>query len=131
MLLDTSGLLCLLHRDKPQHPEASRLFTAAPYCLTHNYVLSELVALAHVRGVPRRPTLDFLRDLRGVPRVEVVWVDESLHERALDLLERRLDKSYSLCDAVSFLLMRERSISEALTTDRHFAQEGFTRLLQP
>ena len=41
------------------------------------------------------------------------------------------DKTYSLCDAVSFLLMRERGITEALTTDRHFEQEGFVRLLQP
>jgi uncharacterized protein len=49
----------------------------------------------------------------------------------LRFLQGRLDKSYSLCDAVSFLLMRERAITEALTTDRHFEQEGFTRLLKP
>lgn len=46
-------------------------------------------------------------------------------------LQGRLDKSYSLCDAVSFLLMREGAITEALTTDRHFDQEGFVRLLKP
>jgi len=49
----------------------------------------------------------------------------------MDLLHNRLDKSYSLCDAVSFILMRERQINKALTTDKHFAQEGFIRLLQP
>ena len=49
----------------------------------------------------------------------------------MDLLHKRLDKSYSLCDAVSFVLMRERRILEALTTDKHFVQEGFTRLLEP
>jgi uncharacterized protein len=47
----------------------------------------------------------------------------------MDLLERRPDKSYSLCDAVSFILMRRRGITEALTTDRHFEQEGLRRLL--
>jgi predicted nucleic acid-binding protein len=130
MLLDTSGLLCLLHRDEPQHLEASRLYAAAPYCLTQNYVLAEFVALAQARGIPRRKALDFLRDLVTAPRVEIIWIDEALHLRALDLLEKRLDKSYSLCDAVSFLLMRERHVAEALTTDKHFTQEGFTRLLQ-
>jgi predicted nucleic acid-binding protein len=40
-----------------------------------------------------------------------------------------LDKSYSLCDAASFLLMRQRNIVDALTTDHHFVQAGFQRLL--
>ncbi len=54
--------------------------------------------------------------------------DKDLHTKAVELLKERYDKSYSLCDAVSFVLMRERSITEALTTDRHFEQEGFNRL---
>ncbi|HAH56357.1 MAG TPA: hypothetical protein DCM02_14015 [Flavobacterium sp.] len=39
-------------------------------------------------------------------------------------------KTYSLCDSVSFIVMREQGITEALTTDRHFEQEGFNRLLR-
>jgi uncharacterized protein len=49
----------------------------------------------------------------------------------MELLGNRLDKNYSLCDAVSFILMREHRINEALTTDKHFVQEGFVRLLDP
>ncbi len=63
--------------------------------------------------------------------VEIVWVDEALHRLAVDLLKKRSDKSYSLCDAVSFVLMRERGIMKALTTDNHFKREGFVRLLEP
>jgi predicted nucleic acid-binding protein len=63
--------------------------------------------------------------------VEVVWVDEFLHRAALTFLRARPDKGYSLCDAVSFLLMRQRGIAEALTTDRHFEREGFVCLLRP
>jgi len=47
------------------------------------------------------------------------------------LLLARQDKTYSLCDAVSFVLMRRRHLTEAWTTDRHFEQEGFQRLLIP
>jgi predicted nucleic acid-binding protein len=47
------------------------------------------------------------------------------------LLDRRSDMGYSLADAVAFALMRERSIADALTTDKHFEQEGFRRLLPP
>src|SRR5712692_10387012 len=113
MLGDTSGLLCYYSAAEPQHATARILFEAAGSVLTHSYVLAELVALAHARGVPRQRFLGFLRDLVQDPRVEVVWVGEGLHETAMQLLEARLDKSYSLCDAVSFVLMRERGIHEA------------------
>lgn len=129
MLLDTSGLLCLLHRDERQHADASRLYTGAKECLTQSYVLAEFVALCHVRGLRRENVIGFLSSLIEAPRVKVEWVDESLHRRAMALLEARLDKSYSLCDAVSFVLMHDRGIQEALTTDKHFEQEGFIRLL--
>ncbi len=99
--------------------------------LTHSYVLAEFIALAHARKLPRRQSLLFAADLLDNPKIEVVWVDEAMHRGALSLLQARLDKSYSLCDAVSFLLMRLRGINEALTTDRHFDQEGFIRLLEP
>jgi len=88
-----------------------------------------LIPLAHVRGLPRAPVLDFSQRVLLDPTIIVVWVDESLHRLAIDLLRNRPDKNYSLCDAVSFLLMRQRGIIDALTTDRHFEQEGFRRLL--
>jgi predicted nucleic acid-binding protein len=129
MLLDTSGLLCLLHRAEPFHHQAGASYRAAPACLTHSYVLAELVALATARGLPRATVLAFLGDLLQNPDIETAWVDESLNREALDLLSQRSDKTYSLCDAVSFVLMRRKNLREALTTDRHFEQEGFRRLL--
>ncbi|MCC5663257.1 hypothetical protein LC653_04750 [Nostoc sp. CHAB 5784] len=65
------------------------------------------------------------------PDIETVWINELLHREAVKLLMARQDKTYSLCDAVSFVLMRQRSVTEALTTDHHFEQEGFRRLLLP
>jgi uncharacterized protein len=131
MLLDTSGLLCLHQADEAQHGDARTLFLAADRKLSHGYVLAEFVALAMVRGLPRHKTLAFLAALMEQPDLDVVWVDEALHRRAIQLLEARLDKQYSLCDAVSFELMRARGETDALTTDHHFEQEGFVRLLRP
>ncbi len=129
MLLDTSGLFCYHHTDEPRNADARTLFEAAGPKLTHSYVLAEFVALAAVRGLPRRPALGFVIALLEHSEVEVVWVNETLHREAIRLLEARLDKLYSLCDAVSFVLMRQRGLKEALTTDHHFQQEGFQRLL--
>ena len=129
MLLDTSGLLCLLHRDEPQHEAARQAYRTARARLTHAYVLAEFVALGQARRLPRPSVLEFLTDLAANPDIEVVWVEQPLHEQAMQLLADRLDKKYSLCDAVSFVLMRERRLQDALTTDRHFEQEGFRKLL--
>ncbi len=129
MLLDTSGLLCLLHQAESFHHEACRAYHAARFRLTHGYVLAEFVALAQARRLLRPTALEFVTDLTDNPDIETVWPDESLHQKAMALLRTRPDKTYSLCDAVSFVLMRQRNISEALTTDHHFEQEGFQKLL--
>jgi predicted nucleic acid-binding protein len=132
VLLDTSGLLCYLHRDEPQHQKAVQLVNDSTCgLLTHSHVLAELVALALVRRFPRTKVLAFVIDLVDNPDIETVWVDEPLHREAMQLLLARQDKGYSLCDAVSFILMRQRGITDGLTTDRHFEQEGFIRLLSP
>ena len=130
MFLDTSGLLCFHHKGEPQHAEAVRFVQSAAIRLTHSYVLAEFVALAQARGLPREPALAFVADLQDNTAVEVIYVAEALHRAALQLLRRRLDKSWSLCDAVSFLLMQQHGLREALTTDHHVEQAGFVRLLK-
>ena len=131
MLLDTSGLLCYLHQDELQHQEAVQLFdSVSKRSLTHSYVLAELIALALIRRFPRPAVLAFVMDLLDNPDIETIWVDEQLHREAMKLLVDRQDKTYSLCDAVSFVLMRQHGLTDAFTTDRHFEQEGFVRLLQ-
>ncbi len=130
MLIDTSGFLCLIHKDEPEHPQAVQSYTDGTSYLTHSYILDEFVSLAHARKLPREQSLKFSRNILTDNSIELVWVDAALHESALSLLEQRPDKSYSLCDAVSFVIMRERGIANALTKDRHFEQEGFVRLLK-
>lgn len=131
MLLDTSGFLAYLFQGEKQHTQAVTLFESNRRKITHSFVLAELIALAHARQYPRHIVLGFLDDLLSHPQVEITWVDEALHRQAVTLLLARSDKGYSLCDAVSFVLMRQHAIREALTTDRHFEQEGFVRLLEP
>lgn len=129
MLIDTSGLFSYLDADDADHQAAVALLDGATRRLTHSYILAELIALCHARRLARRPVLDLVIDIADDPEFEIVWVDEAYHRDAIELLEQRLDKGYSLCDAVSFVLMRSRNETEALTADHHFEQEGFTALL--
>jgi uncharacterized protein len=130
MLLDTSGLFALYSSADKNHSFAIRFYNAAQTRITTNYILAEYVALGLVRGLPRSGVLKVSSEILRDRSVEIIWIDESLHLRSVELLLSRTDKTYSLCDAVSFVLMRNRSISQSLTTDKHFEQEGFTRLLK-
>ncbi len=130
MLLDTSGLLCLYDRRERRQGDAVIHYRAATRRATHEAVLTEFVALAQARGAPRDGALALVDGLLDDPAIEIFWIDERLLREAVSLLQARTDKSYSLCDAVSFVLMRQERIIEALTTDHHFEQEGFVRLLR-
>jgi predicted nucleic acid-binding protein len=61
-----------------------------------------------------------------------VIVRPQTHQSFLDafaLYKARPDKAYSLTDCVSMEAMRQQGITDILTRDSHFAQEGFTILL--
>ena len=130
ILVDTSGFFSLYDEADEYHRRAVSFYDVAAKRLTTNYVLAEYTALAQVRGVPRNEIIKFSSRILDDKAIEIIWVDEILHRQAIALLRARADKNYSLCDAVSFVLMRRRGITESLTTDKHFRQEGFVRLLE-
>lgn len=67
--------------------------------------------------------------LAGSPRVEIKPITEDLDEAGWQLFAARPDKDWGVVDCISFILMTEHRITEALTTDHHFEQAGFTKLL--
>lgn len=95
LLMDTSGLLCIFDKANALHQTAVGYFNQAKSLLTTNYVLAEFVPLVVTRKLHRTSSLFFLRDLVALPRLELVWIDETTHEKAMRLIENRLDKTYS------------------------------------
>jgi predicted nucleic acid-binding protein len=71
-----------------------------------------------------------IRDLWELPGVDVRPLSRVLLQKGMELYAKRPDKSWSLTDCVSFVVMREEGIHEALTGDTHFEQAGF-RILFP
>ncbi len=69
-----------------------------------------------------------VRDLRNDPVIDVLPQTRADFDTALALYEARLDKGYSLTDCRSMLAMKTVGLTEALTNDHHFTQEGFTIL---
>ena len=129
MFIDTSGLMCLFDARDHRHSAAVKYFDSTTARLTHNYVFAEFVALAIARRAPLIDALRFVQAISSDAEVKVNWVSRELHERALKFLSERVDKAWSLCDAVSFVVMTDNHITDSLTTDHHFDQAGFVRLL--
>jgi uncharacterized protein len=65
------------------------------------------------------------------PQVTVVGLDKDILDRAVKLLKSRMDKTWSFTDCISFEIMRQRGIEEALSADHHFRQAGFQTLFGP
>jgi predicted nucleic acid-binding protein len=62
--------------------------------------------------------------------VRVVAQTTSSFRSGFDLYKTRLDKGYSLTDCISMQTMRDQGITDVLTNDAHFTQEGFRALLR-
>ncbi len=73
--------------------------------------------------------LSLLRDLQSDKRVTIVPPTEDLFQRGLDLYEHRMDKDWSLTDCISFLVMGDRSLTDAAALDHHFSQAGFNMVI--
>lgn len=127
VFVDTSALVALLNADDEQHQRAARVFerlrTQRVPLMTTSYVLVETYAL-----VGRRLGLEAVLNFRAdfAPLLDVVWVDELLHNAGLDVLAQRGKWQLSLVDAVSFAAMRQSGVDDAFVFDQHFDQEGFT-----
>jgi hypothetical protein len=77
----------------------------------------------------RRVAAEGYRRCRSDTQIQVVEFGSTLIDAAVRLYEARSDKMWSLTDCLSFVVMQEHQLAEALTTDRHFEQAGFKALM--
>jgi predicted nucleic acid-binding protein len=127
---DTFYFLALLNPHDAAHREAIRFAAElGGRLVTTDWVVVEVAdALA---GPAQRPGfLALWAEIHEHPAIEIVAADRPLLTRGLDLYTRRPDKAWSLTDCLSFVVMTERGLTEALTGDRHFEQAGFRALLR-
>jgi predicted nucleic acid-binding protein len=97
--------------------------------ITTEYVLVETGGLL-LRPEDRPAFVNLVRDLESDPAVTIVAASKALFQAGFDLFTRRPDKKWSLVDCISFVVMKQRRLKEALTTDQHFQQAGFRALLR-
>ena len=99
--------------------------------VTTQMVLTEaLNAMATTGESRRRFAVQMVREMEQNPDVEIIPQTDRQFRAAVERYAARSDQRWSLTDCVSFLVMEERSITDALAFDRDFEQAGFTALLR-
>ena len=78
----------------------------------------------------RNKAIELLTALEEDSTVEIIPMSEELFERAFRLYLSRQDKEWGITDCISFVIMHEHGLTEALTADEHFQQAGFRALLK-
>ncbi len=97
--------------------------------LTTEWILAEF-ADALAESASRRLVPQLIRELEQDAKVKIVRTSTDLFRHGLALYEERPDKDWSLTDCISFVVMKDEDIREALTGDQHFEQAGFVALLK-
>ena len=99
-----------------------------PSLLTTAWVMTELAdGLARTQN--RELFSRILFQTEQEPSNLLVAASDELFRKGIARYDQRSDKSWSLTDCISFVVMEEHGVTEALTADRHFEQAGFVPLL--
>lgn len=131
LFLNTSFVIALELVDEQYHYVAMQcwqgLRNSSPKLVTSSYVFDEIVTFLNSRNRHDK-AVEIGNRLLNSATVEIVQVDETLFFEAWQYFQQHDDKSYSLTDCISFIVMNRLNIQVALTFDRHFVQAGYQRV---
>jgi uncharacterized protein len=132
IFIDTSGFYALLVRGDDGHQRAQEILARAgekrQQFVTTDYVLDETATLLMARGY-RLVIAKFFESVFESKACRLIWMDVDYFEKTKRSFLRALDKGWSFTDCLSFIVMKELRLREALTKDDHFRAAGFRPLL--
>ena len=129
ILIDTSFVVALVNEKDEDHERAVELSIEFERKLM---VITDAVLLEIGNSLSRRFKDNCISAIEGFflsEEVEIIRMDENLFNKGFELYKTYADKTWGLVDCISFVVMREHNITDALTSDRHFIQAGFRALL--
>ncbi len=130
MFLDTGFIIALEVLDDQNHKAALAYWTdlqvSLPSLTTSSYVFDEVVTFFNSRNLHAK-AVEIGNRLKNSVSVDMIHVDEVLFQKGWQYFILRQDKSYSLTDCLSFVIMKQLRITKALAFDRHYVQAGFEK----
>jgi len=130
IFIDTMYVVALVNENDEYHEPASELSNKYEHS---SFVTTDAVLLEIANALARNyknQAVEIIENFRSSDDVEIVHLNPGLFETAFKRYKSYLDKAWSLVDCISFEVMKKRSLTDALTGDKHFEQAGFTRLMK-
>jgi predicted nucleic acid-binding protein len=124
VFLDTGYFIAVQVEADQWHSAAVGVLHPDLRLVTSSMIINETISLLQSRG-EFSTALDFLRQIRLDPAIEIVYVDSVLQCEAWDLFHRWGGSGANAVDCASFAIMRRMNIKKAFTFDRHFRIAGF------
>lgn len=132
IFVDTAAWIALLNISDALHPRAEQLMNEVlqqkTLLLTTEFVLLEVADALSTPAI-RVKTVNFINGLRQLRILQIVPISQELFLEGWQLYSQRSDKGWGLTDCTSFVVMTQRQIITAFTSDRHFEQAGFAKLM--
>lgn len=132
VLVDTAAWIALVNTRDELHRRAeeamAELRRRNVALITTEFVLLE-VANALCASAWRGKAINLIDGLRSVPDLHIVAADTRLLAEGWQLYRSRFDKEWSLTDCTSIVIMQRDRIEQIFTSDHHFEQAGFIKLL--
>ncbi len=128
--IDSQFVVARINRKDEQHERAvelARQFDGAELVTTDAILLEVGNVLARQF---RLEVIAVIDNFQTSPEIEIIRLDPEIFEQAFDLFKSHTDKTWGLVDCVSFVVMRQHEITDALTFDQHFVQAGFRALMR-
>lgn len=133
IFLDTSFAIAIVSPRDQLHKKANiwldKIEDSKTPIVTTQAVFLE-IGNALSKSAFRQVGIGILDHYENDSKTTVISLTDDLYKTAFELFSSRTDKEWGLVDCISFVVMQEREITEALTADEHFVQAGFRALLR-
>ena len=133
IFIDTSAWLALVNKSDKFHEMAksvrNNLIKQNIKFILTDYIIAEIGNC--LSRIPFRETaIKLIDSIKESENIEIIKIDEKIFDKAWDLYSSRKDKEWGFTDCTSFIVMKEKNIIKAFSTDHHFEQAGFKILLK-
>jgi hypothetical protein len=123
----------VLARVNPRDQHHIRAVELSKRIVGARMLITEPVLLEIGNAMARRfknEAIDLIEHAQTSDDIQLIRLTENLFQRGLALYSSHRDKDWGLVDCISFVVMRDFGVTEALTHDEHFVQAGFRALLR-
>ncbi len=128
--LDTYTLVALIDIRDQGHRKVKEYWDS----MDRQMVIAEYILIELADSLPepefRKQVIEMIQRIKSNLLFEYIPGTPELFDLGLQLYSNRPDKAWSLTDCISFVVMTERNIIEALTADHHYRQAGFNPLFE-